>query len=291
MSTLQRSRRSSAVLTAPGVLLYVGLVLAPIGLAAYYSLTDWNGVRPRFELVGLANYARALADPDVLRAFTITGVIAATATALLNLFAIPLAVLLARDDWFTRVQRSFVFYPLVLAPIVVGFIWQTFLNTNGLANEVITGLGGRKVPFLGDPTLGMVSVLIVTIWQSLSFTTILYLAALKTIPGDLYEAARIDGAGAGAQFRHLTVPLLAPAVTVNVVLLVVFFMRLYEYVVAMTGGGPAGATRTIAYLLVQQAFTANRYAYGSAIAILLLAVVSLVAVTLFVLLRRREYAR
>ena len=278
------------VLVGPALVLYASFVVAPITLAIYYSLTDWNGVRPSIELVGAANYVEALGDPEVVRAFIVTGVIAIAATVTLNVAAIPLAVLLASDDRVTRVYRSFIFFPLVLAPIVVGFIWQSFLNTYGLLNGIITGLGFDQINFLGDQVLAVGSIIAVTFWQTIGFTTILYLAALKTIPDEFYEAARIDGANGFAQFRYLTVPLLAPAVTVNVVLLLIIFMRLYDYVVAMTAGGPAGATQTVAFLIIQEAFVNNRYGYGSAIAILLLVVVTLFSLLLFVRLRQREGA-
>lgn len=262
--------------------------ILPIAIAAAYSLTDWDGISRDIRFVGTVNYERMLGDPEVHRAFVVTFVVAVAATLVLNAAAVPLATLLARQDLVTRLYRAGVFFPLVLSPIVVGFLWQAMLNTNGIVNLVLTSLGLKRIVFLGDPTLAVVSIAVVTIWQALGFTTILYLAALRTIPDELYEASRIDGAGRWDGFRQITVPLLAPAATVNVVLLVIVFMRLYEYVLVMTQGGPVGSSQSVAYLLVTNAFERAKYGYGSAIAIAMLVLVGLISIALVALLRRRE---
>jgi raffinose/stachyose/melibiose transport system permease protein len=284
----RRDRFGSLVLIGPPLVLYLVFAVLPIGVAAAFSLTDWDGISRSIGFVGLDNYARMAGDPEVHRAFIVTAFVAVAATLIVNTMAIPLAVLLSHNDLVTRLYRSAIFFPLILSTIVVGFLWQSILNTNGLLNALLTSLGLSRFVFLGEPTASLGTIVFVTIWQSLGFTTILYLAALRTIPDDLYEAARIDGAGAFAAFRNVTFPLLAPALTVNVVLPVIFFMRLYEYVLVMTQGGPVRSTQTVAFLLVAQAFERNRYGYGSAIAIAMLAIVGIVALVLVATLRRRE---
>jgi ABC-type sugar transport system permease subunit len=288
VSHLRRGWFPTAVLVGPPLALYLVFGVLPIGIAAYFSLTNWDGIDRSIELVGVDNYLRLLSDPEVHAAFIVTLAIAVTATVVLNVVAVPLAVLLSRQDLVTRIYRTGVFFPLVLSPIVVGFLWQSVLNTNGLLNGILTSLGMSRVIFLGEPLPAIASIAFVTVWQALGFTTILYLAALRTIPDELYEAATIDGAGATARFRHVTVPLLAPAVTVNVVLLMILFMRLYEYVLVMTQGGPIGSTQSVAYLLVLNAFERSKYGYGSAIAVVMLLLVSVISVILVAVLRRRE---
>ena len=289
-TTVRHGWRSTLLLIGPPLAIYLVFAVLPIAVAGYFSLTDWDGIRRNIDFVGLDNYGRLLGDREVHRAVLVTTFIAVAATIIVNAIAIPLAVLLSHDDLVTRVHRSAVFFPLVLSPIVVGFLWQSTLSTTGLLNGLLVALGADRVVFLGTPTAAVASIAFVTIWQSLGLTTILYLAALRTIPDDLYEAARIDGAGARAQFVHVTFPLLAPAITVIVVLLLILFMRLYEYVLVMTQGGPAGSTQSLAYLLVIEAFERGRYGYGSAIAIVMLAMVGAVALVLVALLRRRESA-
>ena len=287
---LRHRRSSTAALIGPAIVLYAVFGLVPIGIAVVYSLTSWDGVNRSIQFIGLDNYATALGDPEVGRAFLITFVVAGAATVFLNVIAIPLAVLLSRQDFVTRLYRTGVFFPLVLSPIVVGFLWQSILNTNGLLNALLASMGLKRIAFLGDPGLAIVSISFVTIWQALGFTTILYLAALRTIPEELHEAAMIDGAGPWARFRRVTIPMLAPALTVNVVLLLIIFMRLYEYVLVMTQGGPVGSSQTVAYLLVINAFERSKYGYGSAIAVIMLLAVGVIAILLVAMLRRREHA-
>lgn len=285
---VRRGRLPTVVLVGPPLALYLVFGVLPIGIAAYFSLTNWDGIDRTIKLVGIDNYTKLIGDPEVHEAFLVTVAIAISATFVLNLVAVPLAALLARQDFVTKVYRTGVFLPLVLSPIVVGFLWQSVLNTNGLVNGILTSLGMSRIIFLGEPLPAIASIGFVTVWQSLGFTTILYLAALRSIPDELYEAATIDGAGPTARFRHVTVPLLAPAVTVNVVLLMILFMRLYEYVLVMTQGGPVGSTQSVAYLLVTNAFERSKYGYGSAIAIVMLLFVSVISVVLVAVLRRRE---
>lgn len=285
---VRRGRLPTVVLVGPPLALYLVFGVLPIGIAAYFSLTNWDGIDRTIKFVGLDNYTKLIGDPEVHEAFLVTVAIAISATFVLNLVAVPLAALLSRQDFVTKVYRTGVFLPLVLSPIVVGFLWQSVLNTNGLVNGILTSLGMSRIIFLGEPLPAIASIGFVTVWQSLGFTTILYLAALRSIPDELYEAATIDGAGPTARFRYVTVPLLAPAVTVNVVLLMILFMRLYEYVLVMTQGGPVGSTQSVAYLLVTNAFERSKYGYGSAIAIVMLLFVSVISVVLVAVLRRRE---
>lgn len=285
---VRRGRLPTVVLVGPPLALYLVFGVLPIGIAAYFSLTNWDGIDRTIKFVGLDNYTKLIGDPEVHEAFLVTVAIAISATFVLNLVAVPLAALLSRQDFVTKVYRTGVFLPLVLSPIVVGFLWQSVLNTNGLVNGILTSLGMSRIIFLGEPLPAIASIGFVTVWQSLGFTTILYLAALRSIPDELYEAATIDGAGPTARFRYVTVPLLAPAVTVNVVLLMILFMRLYEYVLVMTQGGPVGSTQSVAYLLVTNAFERSKYGYGSAIAIVMLLFVSVISVALVAGLRRRE---
>lgn len=277
-----------AVLAAPGFLLYFVLIIGSLAVAVYYSLTNWTGVSSSFDFVGLKNYFDIPANPNVGTSFIMTFEVAIGATIATNLLALPLAVLLNRSGFVTRVYRSILLYPVVLAPLVVGVIYANIFGTSGALDIVEANLGLPQTTLLADPTQAVIALAFLCTWQTLSLCTILYLAGLQTIPTDIVEAAEIDGANSWQRFRHITVPLLAPTMTVNVVLLMIWFMRTYDYVVGMTGGGPAGATTTVAFLLLGEAFNGFRYGFASAIAIVLLAVSIILAGIIFVLSRRRE---
>jgi multiple sugar transport system permease protein len=270
------------------LVLYAVLIVGSVCVAVFYSLTDWNGVSPDVSFVGLANFARVPADPDAGHAFIITAVIASSATVITNIVAIPLAVLLNRSGVVTRIYRSIIVYPVILSPIVTGLIWASILSTTGVLNSVLSKVGLPTTLILADPDQAVGALAFVSIWHTLGLCVILYLAGLQTIPRDLEEAAAIDGAGGLARFRHITLPLLAPTMTVNFVLLTIWFMRTYDYVVVMTGGGPVTATNTVAFLVLQRAFQGFRYGFGSALAVVLLIITIILSALIFVGSRRRE---
>lgn len=263
-------------------------MLAPIAVSLGYSLTNWNGVSPHFSFVGLQNYGRIAGDSEILDAFRVTFTIAVVASVVVNIIGLPLAVLLDRQGFVTRIYRSILFYPLVLSAVVVSFLGQSMLSTEGVVNQLLGNQAGG-VPWLGEPLLAVGSITAVAIWHILGFTTVMYLAGLKGIPDHLYEASMLDGAGGIQRFRYITVPLLGPTIGAVSVLIVVYLMRIYEYVLVMTLGGPAGATQTVGFVLVQTAFSRNQYAYGSAIGIVLLVVVAVTAVLMLRFSRRVDY--
>lgn len=265
------------VLALPALLWYAVMVGLPLLVAVFYSLTDWNGVSRSFNLVGLDNYLAAFGDREIGKAFWLTLTITVVGTVLVNIVALPLAVLLDRRDRITLAHRAILFSPTVVSLIVIGIVWQTLLSTDGIVNKLGTGLGLKAMPFLGEPFLALVSLVFVSWWANLGLMTILYLAALQSLPADLYEASRLDGAGSFQQFRFITIPQMLGVVVVNVLLLMTGYLRLYDLVVVLTKGGPAGSTQTLAYLTIQNAFPRQDFGYGSANGILLL-LLSLVAV-------------
>ncbi len=281
-------RHRSIALGAPAMIIFALFAVAPIAISLGFSLTNWNGVSPNLSFVGLANYSRLISDDEVLGAFRLTLAIGAAASIVVNVLGLPLAVLLNRRGFITRIYRSIIFYPLVLSGIVVSFIWQGMLATDGVVNEIL-GANTGGFPFLGEPSNAVVSITFVAIWHLLGFTTVMYLAGLQAIPEELSEASILDGASAVQRFRYLTLPLLGPTIGTVTVLIVVYLMRIYEYVLVMTLGGPAGATETVGFVLVLTAFSRNNYAYGSAIAIVLLVVVAAIAVFMLLVSRRSDY--
>src|SRR5436190_13558130 len=144
------SRRATLVLAGVPLALYLVFGVLPIVIAGYFSLTDWDGVSSTVRVVGLDNFVTLAGDPEVHRAFFVTTVIAVAATVILTLIAIPLAVLLSHNDAVTRLYRSAMFFPLVLSTLVVGFLWQSILNTTGLLNALLGSLGMKHIIFLGE---------------------------------------------------------------------------------------------------------------------------------------------
>jgi ABC-type sugar transport system permease subunit len=279
---------SNTLMFAPGFVIYFGFLLVPIVLLVYYSFFDWNGINPVYHYIGMDNYLEALRDKAFQRALKVTLFITIIATIIVNLFGIIFAVLLNKKGRMTNFYRSVFFFPLLISTVSVGFIWKSILSYNGLLNNFLDKFGVERIEFFGNPDLAVLTITFLVIWQSLGFVIVIYLAGLQTIPSSLYEAVKIDGANRWQQFKHVTFPMLAPAYTMSIVFMFTGTMREYDRIAVLTYGGPAGATETIAYQVVRVGFSANRLSYSASLAVYMLIIVGFLAVTLTVLLRKRE---
>lgn len=280
----------TAAMTAPAVVVYTVMLVVPIGVAAYLSLTNWDGYSAQPDLVGLANYARVFSDPEAIRAAVVTLVIAAAGTLALNLLGLGLALLVSSRSRLNSFLRLVFFYPHVISVLAIGFLWGAILGANGAVNSFLTGAGRSPIPFLSDPNWAVASLVGVLVWAGFGVNLVLYLAGLQTVSADLLEAARIDGASRTQVFRHVTLPALAPVVTLNIVLCLITLLKTYDLVVSLTGGGPAGTTQTAAYLILWDAFHTNQLGYGAAEAILLMVVTAALALVVMKSRQRSETA-
>lgn len=276
------------LMSIPALVLVVGLIAIPLALSFYFSFTDWRGSGFDANFIGWDNYVRLFKTPGFDRAVAVTLIIAISSTILLNAVGLGLALLLNRAGVLTSIYRSIFFLPMVLSPLIVGFLWRTLLDYRGIVNEILAGVGIPPIEFLGTPGPALASIIFVIVWQSLGFNMVLYLAGLQNIPKSLTEAALVDGAGRWTTFKEVTFPMLAPVMTVNVVSVFIFNMREYDRILAVTAGGPGGTTQTLAYQVVTQAFSLGFLGRGSAYATVLMVSVAIVAGVLIYLLRRRE---
>ena len=293
---MSRSRRSWARPTglAPvawlAIGLYIAFLLYPIASSLVTSFTDRNPLRADSAFVGLDNYRQLFADPRLLTSLRFTIVVVIVVTVVSNVVGLGFAMLLNRPSVGYRLMRTLIFIPQVLSGVIVAFIWRSILTQNGLLNSFLRniGLADQPISWIGTPDLALLSVCVVVSWATIAFATVVYVAALQSVPGELYEAARIDGANGLGRFRFVTLPMIAPGMTISIVLCLITTFKLYDVIAVLTGGGPANATQTTAFYLITVAFTTNRFGYASAIAILLLVATTLIAYSLTGLLRRRE---
>ncbi|HSZ41269.1 MAG TPA: sugar ABC transporter permease [Trebonia sp.] len=277
------------LMALPGAVLFLGLIGVPVVLMVVFSFTNWNGLSGERLFNGFANYTTAFRDPTLLHAYEISVIIAVVGVLLLDAAGLALALAVAGSSRANFVYRTALFYPFILSAVAVGFLWSALLSYDGAANAVLHALGFAPVQFLGTPVLALASVTAVSVWQLLGFSVVVMVAGLQTVPAELLDAARVDGASRRQTFRHVTLPLIAPTVTFNSVIVLVFLLRSYDIVVALTGGGPAGATETVAYKIINDAFSQGQLGYGSAQSVLLIVVTALVAFAALAL-RRRDRA-
>ena len=276
-----------------GVLLYLAVLIFPLLLSFFFSLTNFNLLNATNSFVGGENYVSMFSD-DTFRStlwFTIkTSIIV---TLLANVLGLGVAMALNHRGPLYTTMRTVFFVPQVLSAVVIGFIWSGMLNSQrGLVNTLLRQIGligvGGNISWLGTPTLATLSVIGVCIWQMIGFCTVVYLAALQGVPQDLKDAASVDGANPWQTFRNVTFPLLAPGVTVNVVLLLIMMFKLYDIIQVMTAAGPAGSTESLAFYVTRMAFTVNRVGYASAMAVVLFIFIAIISAGLGAYLRSRE---
>jgi raffinose/stachyose/melibiose transport system permease protein len=273
----------------PGLLLLVGAHYLAVVAGAWYAFTDWNGLSPP-NVVGLRNFEQIFRDPAARLAFGNTITLAVTFVVGANVIGLLLALGLHRAVKSRNLLRSAFFAPVALSPLAVSYIWQFIFSFEGPLNVALGtfGLGAWRRPWVADPSAALWTVLVVLIWQFSGLMMMFYLAGLHGISEEVDEAAAVDGAGAFARVWHITLPLLAPAITVALTFSAVLGLRVFDQVVALTNGGPAGVTETLATQVYKQTWALGRFGYGAAFALLLSAFVGLVAIAQLFVLRRRE---
>lgn len=296
MKTLRgwaRLARQDMGLSAIAVLalaLYLVFLVVPVLLSLETSFTDQNILFPGSKFIGLANYSRLLHDSSFFSSLEFTLGLAAGVTVAANVVGLLFAILLNQTGLSYRILRVIAFLPQVISGIIVGFVWSWMLSPTGLVNNVLTGTGlaGQPVNWLGTPSLARLSAAVVVSWVLSGFTTVVYLAALQNIPREMYEASSIDGASRVQQFRLITLRMVAPATTISVVISLITVLKLYDILTALTGGGPAYTTRSVAMYIISVGFSDDAYGYASAIAMVLLVLTAVLALSVTTVLRRRE---
>jgi raffinose/stachyose/melibiose transport system permease protein len=258
-------------LLGPALLLFAGFVLVPIGIAAFYSLFEWNGFGPLDDFIGFDNYVDAFSG-DVFQGAIGHNLIIAGLSIVVQLpLSIGLAMLLNRKLRGRAVLRALVFAPYVLSEAITAVIWVLMLQPNGFADQVLegAGLGGLVHQWLADPGIVLYTLFAVITWKYIGFGIILLLAGLQGVPAELREAAALDGASAWQTTRHVVLPLLGPTIRIWIFLSVIGSLQLFDVVWIMTLGGPANASTTMATYLVDHGFKRYEFGFGSAVAVIL----------------------
>lgn len=286
-----RSLRSDRVqylsLVLPGMLIFtVGLII-PMFLALGYSLTSWNGMTVEKPFVGLQNYAAMLSDRYAGNAWWFTLRFTFWNTLVQNVAAILLAVALDSGIKAQKLMRTVFFVPCLISAVVVGFVWLKIYGNVLPALATSLGLGVNTMLFGKEETV-LGGLVLANNWQWIGYWMLIYLAALQSIPHDLYEAARVDGANALRQFFSITLPMLAPALTICIVGITTGSLKVYDLLVSSTNGGPGRASTSIIYYTYSTAISGRQYGYGSSLTISVVLALLLVALLQVKVLKKRE---
>ncbi len=282
--------RPAAAFLTPFVVLYLLFIIGPALYGLVLSFTDASLVKPGLNgSAGFGNYAEALGSSDFWSSLWHTLWFTILTTPPLVILGFLLALLanrVARGRWFFRLAF---FAPYILPSAVVALIWMwLYTPARGLLDTALTKVGMTAPSWLGDAAWAMPSLAITTIWWTLGFNFILYLAGLQEIPRDLYEAAAMDGASPWQQIRSITIPMLGRTTTLVAVLQVIASLKVFDQMYLMTSGGPNFATRSILQYVYDEGFTNYRVGYAAAVSMLFFLVVLAVSAVWFTLVRRRS---
>lgn len=271
----KKRERHLMLMILPAFLGFIIFFISPTIMSFFYSFTNWSVYNTTLEFRGLDNYIKLFQDKKTIGAVGNTIKYALLITVFQNVIAILLAVYLNKKVAGVNFVKSLVFLPAVLSILVVGFLFQYIMTSAdyGLLNNIIQFFGGEPVNWLGDGKIALYSVLITQVWQWSGWSMVIYFANLQTIDGSLYEAADIDGANSVSKFFKITLPLLYPAVSFNILMSLVGGMKIFDVIFAMTKGGPGYATETIMTTMIREGFNSGRNAYASALAVVFFIVV------------------
>lgn len=268
-NTLMPQRlRTYRFMMLPGILLYTFFFILPISMGIFYSFTNWNGIGKSYKFIGFENFEKILHNKTYLTVLAFTTrytLILVIGTVILGVL---LALLLNAKIRGRSFFRTLYFIPAVLSMITVSLIFnQIFYRIIPKLGQLLS-INVLSTNILSNKTLAMWGILFVHIWQGVALPTLLFLAALQTIPDELIESASIDGAGSIKTFFSIKLYYLLPSLSVVLVLTLKAGLNVFDYIKSLTEGGPGGVTKSIAFLIYEHGFVQNKYSYSIAEAIL-----------------------
>lgn len=273
----------------PTIALIVVFSIGPAIASLYYSFTDFDLIlSPLY--IGWENYKRAFADPTFLTA-NLNTLFYTLGVPLGMVLALVLAVLLNdRTLKFASVYRAIYFVPVILPLVAVGMVWVWLFNTDyGPINQILVSLGLSKIPWLTSYEWSKISVLITGVWQGFGGSVVIILGGLQSIPHEVYEAGKLDGANGRQILWYITIPLLVPTLTLVSIISIIASFQIFDLVTILTGGGPGRSSLSVVQYIYQQAFNSFDMGYASALSVILFVVLFLLSILQFKISERLRY--
>ena len=264
----------------PALIIYITVIVVPTFYTFYLSLFEWNGVSVEKIFVGFGNYINLFTNDTVFLKGLKNNVIWTVLSLVFSMgFALLLALMLNKSFKGRALFRAVFYFPFILSNIVVAIIWVWIYHPNmGLLNEVLNKVGIDSIPWLADPKIALYAVFIAATWQHVGSSMVIFLAGLQSMSKEPFEAAKVDGANSFQAFYNITLPLLRETFIIVFATTLFYSMRVFDIIYAMTGGGPSHSTQVLASWMYYQGFTLNNVGTGSAISMILLSLVMIIAV-------------
>jgi raffinose/stachyose/melibiose transport system permease protein len=253
------------------------------------SFTDWNGFSQTYRYVGLQQYQRLLHDPDTWVVVRNTLLYGLGSTFFQNVIGLLYALLLNQNIRLKTITRTIVYLPVIISPLIMGYIWYFFFAYNGGAiNDILQLIGIEPINVLGNPDFNIWIIVFVNTFQFVGIAMIIYLAGLQSISKDYYEAAQIDGASSFQKFKSITFPLLMPSITINMVINIIGGLKLFDVIISLTGGGPGNASQSMSTFMYDLYFSRQDAGYAATQGVLMVVIILILSLSALIVFKRKE---
>lgn len=264
-------------------------ILYPFLNGIKISFTNWNGFSQTYDYVGFSQYTRMLKDPDTWLVVKNTLLYGVGSTILQNVIGLGYALLLNQRIYMKNFTRTIVYLPVIISPLIMGYIFYFFFAFQGGAlNDLLVFFGLDKINALGDPKINIWLIVFVNTFQFVGIAMIIYLAGLQSISKDFYEAAQIDGASSFQQFKNITLPMLMPSITINMVINIIGGLKLFDVIVSLTGGGPGYASQSMSTFMYDLYFNRQDAGYAATQGVFMAIIILILSLAALVYFKRKE---
>jgi raffinose/stachyose/melibiose transport system permease protein len=285
------TRRLHYYMAIPALLLFALFFIFPLARGITISLTDWSGMTPSYHFIGFRNFVDFFHDDRAKHALKITLIFGLLSPLLLCLFGLAYALLLDIKLVGRGFVRTFVYMPAIISPLIMGYVWLLLLNSeNGALLQLLQMLHLESFykDWLGDPQDGIWVIIIVNLWQYVGYAMIIFLAGLQSISAEVMEAAKIDGAGYWKTLRYVTIPLLIPAIRINVITNLIGSLAVFDVIIALTDGGPGYRTESMSIYILRSSFSGHT-GYATAVAVIMFIVILIPVSIALQLMKKADY--
>lgn len=283
------SPSSLNLMYVPALLLFAVFIIYPLVQGIQISFTNWDGYSAHYAYVGLEKYAYMFTDLKTRRVIVNTLIYGLGSTLFQNVIGLAYALLLNSKIKGRSVVRTFVYFPVIISPLIMGYIFYfLFQYDGGALNDVLKLFGQEGLDWLGNGTRAVWLITTVNTFQYVGVAMVIYLAGLQAIPKDYLEAAEVDGASGVTKFFYVTLPLLMPAVTISVVLNIIEGLKLFDIIMSMTSGGPGYASHSLSTMMYDLYFPRQDAGFAAALGNLMFVIISVLGLSTLLFLRQRE---
>ena len=290
MSIAQRHKLTCVFFTVPALLAIFIFFLFPMLRSLQYSFTDWDGIAREAHWIGLKNFVWVVTDSSFKQIFKNTLYLIILYVPVLNVIALLLAIAVYNVGKVGNLYKSILFFPNLLSMTVVAFVWRLIYSYNGILNQFFQAVGLEVFvqDWLGQPGTVLPAMSVSIIWFAVGYYVLIYLAGLYAVPVEIYESAEVEGVNSRQRLFRITIPLIAPSITINIILSTIGIITLFDLPFVLTGGGPGYTSETLALRVYSYAFKTLQTGYGLAMAVILGVFAITITLIQLKLLRKRE---